>query len=125
MRAQGCWLLETSAWSPRFRERDTLQLLPRRIELRLDRGFGDEASERLVRPAPGEPAFPLGTTGIWRVIASNQIRLTIATHERWTTVTMTVGDDSLSGTARAYSEVDRLLRRATVSARRVVCRTEP
>ena len=125
MRAQGCWLLETSEWSPRFRSTDTLRLLPRRIELRLDRGVADEAGERLVRPAPAEPAFAMGTTGIWRVIATNQIRLTIATHERWTTVTMTVGEDSLSGTARAYSGVDRLLRRAAVSARRVVCRTEP
>lgn len=125
MRAQGCWLLETSPWSPRYRATDTLRLLPRRIELMLDRGIADEAGERLVRPAPGEPALPIGATGIWRVIATNQVRLTIATHDRWTTVTLTVGDDSLSGTARAYSNVDRLLRRATVSARRVVCRTEP
>ena len=125
LRAEGCWLLETSAWSPRYRAADTLRLLPRRIELMLDRGIADEAGERLVRPAPGEPALPIGATGIWRVIATNQVRLTIATHDRWTTVTLTVGDDSLSGTARSYSDVDRLLRRATVSARRVVCRTEP
>ena len=125
LRAQGCWLLETSAWSPRYRATDTLRLLPRRIELMLDRGIADEAGERLVRPAPGDPTLPIGATGIWRVIATNQVRLTIATRDRWTTVTLTVGDDSLSGTARAYSEVDRLLRRATVSARRVVCRTEP
>ena len=125
LRAQGCWLLETSPWSPRYRATDTLRLLPRRVELMLDRGIADEAGERLVRPAPGEPTLPIGTTGIWRVIATNQVRLTIATRDGWTTVTLTVGDDSLSGTARAYSDVDRLLRRATVSARRVVCRTEP
>ncbi len=125
MRAQGCWLLETSAWSPRLRGRDTLMLLPRRVELQLDRGIvGEESGERLVRPAPGDPAMSPGVTGYWRVIASDQVRFTLTDRNRWTTVTATVSDDSLAGTARAYTDSDRLLRSATVSARRVVCRTE-
>lgn len=100
--------------------------LPRRIELRLDRGSAAaEAGQRLLRPVPGEPPLPPGVAGYWRVIAADQMRLTLAGPGGWTAVTATVGADSLHGRARAYTESDGLMRRAAVTARRVVCRTEP
>lgn len=125
--ATGCWIVDTSAWSPRARNADESEpLLPGRVELRAERGvLGDEMNELLLRPAPGEPPFPVGTAAVWKPIGRDSYRLTVGDASRWVTATVTLDGDSLSGRARDYQGERGPIRTAELSGRRVVCRTEP
>ena len=127
MRAAGCWIVDTTAWVPAARAgRDTSALLPRRIELRAERGLlGDEWNELILRPAPGEPPFPAGTAAIWKPIGRDSYRLTIGEAERWISATITIEGDSLTGRARDYAGERGPIRTAELKGRKAVCRTEP
>ncbi|NUS96553.1 MAG: hypothetical protein HOQ11_03995, partial [Gemmatimonadaceae bacterium] len=126
-RASGCWIVDTSAWTPAaHRGSDSTALFPRRIELRAERGvLGDEFNELILRPAPGEPPFPAGTAAVWKPIGRDGYRLTIGDAARWIAATITIEGDTLSGRARDYHGERGTIRSSELSGRRAVCRTEP
>ncbi|HEX2777919.1 MAG TPA: hypothetical protein VHM30_00355, partial [Gemmatimonadaceae bacterium] len=125
-RASGCWAIDTGAWSPRARDGEDAALLPRRVELRAERGvLGDERGELVLRPAPGEESFPVGTAATWKPIGRDGLRMTIGDSTSWVVATVTLDGDALHGRARAYEGAGGRIRTAELVGRRVVCRTEP
>lgn len=124
-RASGCWVIDTGAWSPRARDDEDMALLPRRVELRAERGvLGDERGELVLRPAPGEESFPAGTAATWKPLGRDGIRMTIGDSTSWVVATVTLDGDALHGRVRAYEAAGGRIRSAELTGRRVVCRTE-
>lgn len=99
-RIAGCYHIATAVSQSTFPEaRSASELVPAQVELLPDRNPSAGGSWRILRPAPGAPAFRLAARAAWLVVAADSARLVLGEGTRSMVAGIRITGDSIHGNA--------------------------